>query len=100
MLVFFFTMLQLFYCKSKRVNVQQYMWAGILCAFLCYQDLLTSAIHAIANGIMIEGIAVNGIQPLLRDIDRKRSREKSGEAAKSEENEPENSDDITLIILA
>ena len=61
MLVFFFALLQLFYCKSKRVFIQQWLWAAVLCTFLCYQDLLTSALHALANGIMIEGIAVSGI---------------------------------------
>ena len=64
-----------------------------MCTFLCYQDLLTAALHGVFNGIAISSIASDGIQVIWKELP-----ERPQEEINQETEERLQSND-TLIIL-
>jgi len=57
-----------FYYKSrgcKEVHIHHYVIMMVLLSFTCYQDVFTTIISALFNGIMIEGASMYGYDPIF-----------------------------------
>jgi len=59
----------LIYNKDRQLHIHHWVFSIILCAYLCYQNLIVLALHGLLNGIMIEGIARWGLDPVWEPIE-------------------------------
>ena len=58
------TIVTLIYRSDKQLHVHHWVVAIILCSFLCYKDYVVLGLHGLLNGVMIEGIARWGLDPV------------------------------------
>lgn len=54
----------LLYGVDRQLHVHHWTLAIILSAYLCYQDYVVLALQGLLNGVMIEGIARWGLDPI------------------------------------
>lgn len=58
------TTVTLIYGTDHELHVHHWTISLILCCYLCHQNYIVLALHGLLNGIMIEGIARWGLDPV------------------------------------